>query len=78
MPQPIHLCGYIGGPLRSDLFRPQFLDHQVGIQGSLRIHVFRKHSQKLSKLAFGCETLAAQNFLYLLADGSGFHSELTQ
>jgi hypothetical protein len=51
MPQPIHLCRYVCGPLCSGFLRPQFLDHLVRRQGALRIHALRQNFQQLPELA---------------------------
>ncbi len=74
MPQPIHLCRYICGSLGPGLSRPKFLDHHVGRQIGLRIHVLRQDFQQLPELALACEALAAQDSLDLLPDGGGIHS----
>src|SRR5208282_2708168 len=74
IPQPIYLCCHVRGSLGPGLRWPKFLDHQVGAQGGLRIHVLRQDFQQLPELALGCEARASQNSLDLLADGVGLHS----
>ena|SRR5437899_12829363 len=74
MPQPIHLCRYVCGPLRPSLLWPKFLDHQLGLQGGLRIHVLEQDFQQLPELALACEALAAQDSVDLVPDGGGIHT----
>ena len=74
MSQPVHLCRYVRGSLCPSLLWPQFPDHLVRLQGSLRIHVLEQNFQQLPELALACEALAAQDSVDLVPDSGGIHT----